>query len=432
MRKVPILTAVMRSSLYPGVIQIPTLIVFVGITYTLFTSTGDPAANVGSTLTWLLWWPILTLTYVLIGRIWCLACPMGFLSDIVQKVVGNHWTVPKFIKDYGLFLMTGLLIVLTWAAEYLELMDSPVGTGAMLFAVLTGVIVAGSFFERRTWCRHLCPLGGMSGIYSKMGMVKLKADPDKCRTCETAGCIKGGEKPQCPFFENPRTMDGMNNCNYCAYCVKNCPNDSMQIQLGKPSSEVWSVRAPRVGEAFVATSLIGVVAMMNTGDVASHWIDGFLGLSDQVAYTAFYFMMVAIPTVLLLVGGAFSSSVNKTSAKHNYALFGYTLIPVTLLAHLAHHLDTLEEGKLVLFSVMEFFGFAVAAGSSPEILDGDPLFALRMVVIGLGVVISAYAAWKTAKAEYGDKALGSAAPVLVIIGIVFAYNGYLMSMGAGH
>ena len=94
------------------------------------------------------------------------------------------------------------------------------------------MVVSGAFFERRTWCRYLCFLGGLSGNYSRTGMLELRATPAKCAKCKVEACYKGNEKaPGCPMFEFPRTMDTNASCNLCGYCVKSCPNDSPRLTL---------------------------------------------------------------------------------------------------------------------------------------------------------------------------------------------------------
>lgn len=38
-----------------------------------------------------------------------------------------------------------------------------------------GAMVGSWFFERRIWCRHLCPIGGMNGLYAKLAVTELRA-----------------------------------------------------------------------------------------------------------------------------------------------------------------------------------------------------------------------------------------------------------------
>ena len=48
------------------------------------------------------------------------------------------------------------------------------------------VQVCSWFFERRLWCRHLCPIGGMNGMFAKLSMTELRARQGVC-SGETVG-----------------------------------------------------------------------------------------------------------------------------------------------------------------------------------------------------------------------------------------------------
>ena len=114
----------------------------------------------------------------------------------------------------------------------------PWGSGVLLLIMTTAVIVSGAFFARRTFCRYLCFLGGLSGNYARTGVVALRANTDICATCDAkAACFNGTDttKP-CPLFTFPRTMDSNAACNLCAECVKSCPNDAITISVRKPTS----------------------------------------------------------------------------------------------------------------------------------------------------------------------------------------------------
>ena len=51
------------------------------------------------------------------------------------------------------------------------------------------------FFERRLWCRHLCPIGGMNGMFAKLSMTELRAHSGVCageRHIQTPGISLAG------------------------------------------------------------------------------------------------------------------------------------------------------------------------------------------------------------------------------------------------
>ena len=38
-----------------------------------------------------------------------------------------------------------------------------------------GAMACSFVFERRLWCRHLCPIGGMNGMFAKLSMTELRS-----------------------------------------------------------------------------------------------------------------------------------------------------------------------------------------------------------------------------------------------------------------
>src|SRR5471030_929356 len=175
-------SAVLRSRWYPGVFQIPIAAVFGLVAYELLA--GPPSAhdNAGTALMWVLWWPLLPIVYVLFGRFWCAACPFAALSDLVQKLVGANRPVPLFLKRYGIWVIDGIFLSITWADHVFGIVESPWGSGILLLLLTFSVVVSGAFFQRRTFCRYLCFLGGLYANYSRTGMVALRANTEVCAT----------------------------------------------------------------------------------------------------------------------------------------------------------------------------------------------------------------------------------------------------------
>ena len=71
-------------------------------------------------------------------------------------------------------------------------------------------MVGSWFFERRIWCRHLCPIGGMNGLYAKLAVTELRAQNGQCKAvCNTFHCYKGG-----PEEGEGKKIDGMAVAKY--------------------------------------------------------------------------------------------------------------------------------------------------------------------------------------------------------------------------
>jgi len=404
----------MKSRWYPGIFQVPVAIVFTFIVFELLFGPSEAHDNFGTAGTWVLWWPLLPILLFLFGRLWCTVCPFGFLNDIVQKFVGNNRPVPKFLKKYGIWVIDFTFLLITWSDHVWGIVESPRGSGILLMLLLTAVVLSGAVFERRTWCRYLCFLGGVCGNYSRAGMLKLRATPEICQNCTAAACYKGSDQAAgCPMFEFPRTMDDSAECNLCGNCIKSCPNNSITIQPAVPTSELWSIKKPRLEVAFLAVVIMGIVfvqniTMLDIWNEILAWLETETGTTNYyIIFTVTFFIAMLIPIVLLLVTGWTAKRFNRISVRENFSKYGYALIPLDMAGHIAHNLfHILAEGKTIWYTLMSVFGHEVSH-TSTALLDDPTIQALQYILIAFGTLGSIYAAYRISK--------GAAKPKLVTV-----------------
>lgn len=70
-----------KSNWYPGIFQIPVAVVFAFIMYELLFGPVLAHDNVGTALTWILWWPLIPIIFLILGRFWCTVCPFETLNN---------------------------------------------------------------------------------------------------------------------------------------------------------------------------------------------------------------------------------------------------------------------------------------------------------------------------------------------------------------
>jgi polyferredoxin len=429
-----LVAAVMRSRFYPGILQWITASIFTVILYQLLVGPDKAHDNLGTALTWVLWWPLIPIIFLFLGRFWCAICPFATLSDFVQQIVGNRRPAPQFLKSYGIWIIDAAFIAITWADHVYGVVESPWGSGILLLLLTTGVIISGAFFEKRTWCRYLCFLGGLSGNYARTGMIALRATPDICATCKVgAPCFNGGAAaPACPMGEFPRTMDSNARCNLCANCIKNCPYDSITLTVRPPTKELWFIRKPKLEEAFLAVVIMGIVFVQNI-TMLKVWQGILAGLerlvgtdSYAVTFTITFLIAMAIPVGLIALTAAGASRLNGDTLAGNIAKFGYAIIPLDVAGHVAHNLfHLLAEGKAVVYTALPFFGQPMPE-TSPALLGAATIQLLQYVLVGLGVLGSLYTAYRIAKSNYGaGKTWAAFAPYAALIAVLGVINVYL-------
>jgi ferredoxin len=426
------LARALRSRWYPGVLQVPVAAVFGLVAYELLVGPDAAHDNAGTALMWVLWWPLVPVVFLLLGRFWCAVCPFGALSDLVQRLVGANRPVPSFLKRYGVWIIDASFLAITWSDHVWGIVESPWGSGILLLILTTAVIVSGAFFQRRTFCRYVCFLGGLSANYARTGMVELRADSEVCRTCTArAACYTGTDTVAgCPMFEFPRTLDSNANCTLCANCIKACPNDAIAIRLKKPTSELWFVRNPKLEESFLAMAIMGIVVIQNV-TMLKLWADVLDGIeratgitSTPVIFTVAFMVAVSLPVALLALASKVAAAGNLEDTRMNFARFGYALIPLDVAAHIAHNLfHLLAEGGSVFHTVAALFGDGHSSGSA-ALLGTGSIQVLQFAMLALGLAGSWYAARRIAHRRYVSVARRRATllPIMSLIGLLAALN----------
>ncbi|HEU4515231.1 MAG TPA: 4Fe-4S binding protein [Nocardioidaceae bacterium] len=430
-----------RSRWYPAVFQVPVAAVFGLVAYQLVSGPATAHDNAGTALMWVLWWPVVPITFLLVGRFWCAVCPFATLSDLVQKLVGLHRPVPRFLKVYGIWVIDASFIAITWADHVWGIVGSPWGSGVLLLLLTTAVVVSGAFFQRRTFCRYLCFLGGLSGNYARAGMVQLRADTDVCATCTSrAACYNGTEStPACPLFTFPRTMDSMANCNLCASCVKSCPHDAISITVRPPAKELWLVGRAHIEESFLAMAIMGIVLIQNVTMLTVwqdllDWIAATTGITSYpVIFTIAFVVAVALPVGVLMLASRLAAPASRESVRQNFARFGYALIPLDVAAHVAHNLfHLLAEGKAVVFTVGGLFG--TTSEGSAAIAGTGTIQVLQYSLLAAGVALSVFTARKIAVNRHGETARARkvAVPMVMTVLLFGAVNAVLFALPMAH
>lgn len=430
--------SVLKSSLYPKVFQWLAALVFGLIMATMIFGYTNPSQSFGIAVTWVLWWPLIPLTFFLMGRFWCAVCPFGWVSDIVQKYFGTERPVPPFLRKYGLWIIDIFFIMITWSDHVWGIVESPRGSGYLLLIITGSVILMGALFKRRAFCRYVCFIGGLSGNYSRSGLLALRAKPDVCKTCTTQSCYKGTEKVAgCPMFEFPRNMKDSSKCNFCANCIKACPNDSISITLRKPTSELWNVNKPRIEEVFLACIIMGIVLIQNV-TMLSIWpkmlaaVNNFLGTdSFVIAFTVLFVMFMATPVLALLLFSWLSGALSRDKVMANFTIFGYAIIPLDLAAHMAHNLfHLLSEFKAIAYATLSLFGIYVTG--NPAIAGPSTIFALQVITLLLGSLGSVYVAYAIGKNRYDGQSKIAYMPHALFIVAVLILNVYTFTLPMGH
>ncbi len=388
------LRSLLLSRIYPNLFQVVG-VAFLGLLlYFAFFGTMRAAQNFSTSVTWIIWWALLPWSFLLLGRAWCAVCPVGTLGEWARRIGGWQRRLPgAFLKRYGVWLMAVTFLFLTWADRVWNVTGSPRATGMLLMIILAGSLITGLVFQRRVWCRYLCPIGAFSGLYSMTAALEVRARPEPCRDCTTKDCYSGNEKVEgCPFYQFPAAMDSNRNCSLCANCLKSCPSGATDLYLRAPGRELWSLRRPLAGEGFLAVVLVAVVYLqtinMTTAFPAymkwlleSTWLASY-----EIAITLTFAVFLAVTLGLYVLVSRVAGRTGGEGFGFGFSRFAYAYIPLALAGHLAHNLfHLIMEGPMALQAALDQLGWkTLEATEIPMDTNLMTVTSVIMVLIGLG------------------------------------------------
>lgn len=215
--------------------------------------------NVSVFLTWGLLWPAIVLSWFLVGRMWCGICPFpGFGVFLQRKGLTLGWKVPRLLQKYGVYTSVFLLALVIWIEVVADLDHSPRGTSYLVLTIIVGSAILAFLYNGQAWCRHLCPLGRISGAAATLAITEFRANHDRCRNCHTFACQRGGEgKRGCPVYLGAYSVKNNLHCLVCGHCLTTCDRDSPQFLLRNPYSELITNKGRYITCSYIVPFLIG-------------------------------------------------------------------------------------------------------------------------------------------------------------------------------
>jgi polyferredoxin len=88
--------------------------------------------------------------------------------------------------------------------------------------------VAASVVVYRPFCRFVCPLGAIYGLFNRVSFVQLTLNKNTCTHCDACAAV-------CKMGVDPSHDPASAECIRCSDCVAVCPVHA--LSLGLPSSQ---------------------------------------------------------------------------------------------------------------------------------------------------------------------------------------------------
>jgi len=390
---------------------------------------------------WILWWVVLiSVLAPVASRSWCAVCPIPFFGDWAQRRtllgvrvaspgtdrrrvglrigrniyfgLSRRW--PRALSNIWL-QGAGFLLFATFSAV---LLTDPLASAVAIGGLLVVATAVALVFQRRTFCRYLCPVGGFVGLYSTASTVTVRSrDASVCGSCRDKGCVAGNESAWgCPWLEFPNRMNRANSCGLCLECVKACPHDNMSLFLRPPFTEgrlegwdeafkAWLMLALALAYSAVYLGPWGPLKDIANVAVSGDWL-GFLGFASGLWALA----LVVVPGLFLVAAGLGRRLAGSPAVPWKaFALScASSAVPFGLLAWVAFSVPlALVNGSYVLSAASDPFGWGWDLFGTAHV-PWTPLVPEWTPLLQAGLVLSGQAAglrsgWTESLAVYGDR-----------------------------
>ena len=237
---------------------------------------------------------IIFLYSLMLGRWICgYLCPFGLLQDLLYKIKTPKLKKNKFTKVLSYFKYVVLVFFVIILPLIYMLQDLPLpafckyicpagtlgGAIALLinpansskFGMLGGIFtwkfalmisfIVGAIFIYRVFCRFVCPLGAIYGLFNKFALFGIKLERNKCVDC--GKCIS-----KCKM---DISHVGDTECINCGECISVCPTKAIswrgssiilpenEIEAAKTEEERLTVEAKREKRVKIINTVIASI-----------------------------------------------------------------------------------------------------------------------------------------------------------------------------
>lgn len=196
---------------------------------------------------------------VLLGRAVCgWLCPFGLIQELIHKIPSPKRKLKKgFLYVKYIVLVVFVLILPVAVTDYMgmgkpafcqyicpagtlegglslllahESLRKAVGSLFSLKMTILVLTLIGCVFFYRFFCRTLCPLGAIYGLFNKISIFHLEVDRHKC-----VGC--GKCKDVCGMEVDPVQTPNAAECIRCGACVDVCPTGAVCLTCRTKNSQ---------------------------------------------------------------------------------------------------------------------------------------------------------------------------------------------------
>ncbi len=315
--------------------------------------------NLGNLVIWSLWWPLIIISAIFFGRLWCMVCPMELVTTLFAKI-GLKRKPSRFLKS-GWAITIFYILVLIIGIQAFAIHRNPTYMAIYMLTIAITSIIIGIIYEKNSFCRYVCPIGLLLGLYSKLALFGLRVkSTTSCASCKDKSCIDKRytynlNSKSCGIGLYPAKIDSSSNCILCGGCVRSCGKyQEKSILKERPNpkykrvpaaTELFSGKGGTWAEAAFLVVLSGFViseiwtewgtskAILNSISAFFIEIFGFAnGQLNKIIHGIVIFIL--LPILIWTLPYLFSKVAGSTLKLKEYLIYySFSFIPIIASAH---------------------------------------------------------------------------------------------------
>lgn len=282
------INSILQTPYLTVILKVLSLLIFIGLITIGFSATSnDPKflkilrnTNIANLFVWSYWWPLIIISAIFFGRIWCMVCPVELITSI-SAMIGLKSKRPKWILS-GWAITVFYILILFIGIEGFAIHRDPSLMAIYLLSIIAVSVLVGLIWKKNTFCRYFCPVGYLLGIYSRLSFLGWRVkDKNVCMSCKDKSCIHKNynyniDVKSCGVDLYPAEISDNANCILCAGCVKSCANFQSERIKERPNpqlvkigfaNDLFKVKPFHIAEMFFVLIVSGFVI----SEIWSEW-----------------------------------------------------------------------------------------------------------------------------------------------------------------
>jgi len=350
------LNLLFKSRWFPLIVQVLMLFVLTILIYGGISVTTDVPGfakvlrntNLANLVVWSYWWPLIIIAAIVLGRFWCMLCPVELVTFLVGRI-GLRRKAPKLFKS-GWIITIFYAFILIVAVHTWHIHRIPQRMAIYLLMLVVVAVVVSLIYQKRAFCSYVCPVGHLLGLYALVSPFEWRAkDLSICKTCKTKDCVAKKNHYQitgrsCTTNLYPATIIDNRDCLLCTQCLKACPYDNLRFSARWPFADFLrnvELRTAQIAFIVLVSGFV-VYEILSEWPVSKQilmWLPDKLinaltitGSAANVVSAIVIFLI--FPAILFLLVAALAKIVSHAPQAITARTFALLLLPTLAGAHL--------------------------------------------------------------------------------------------------